>query len=44
MPDAPFSTTFSLVMTTIVPFNLVRGFVLVILTALVYKRISRVIK
>lgn len=44
MPQAEFSAKLSLVLGLIVPFNAVRGLVLVLITSLLYKRISRVIK
>ncbi len=44
MSEAPFAAKLELVMTIMVPFNLVRGFLLAVLTFLLYKRVSRVIK
>lgn len=44
MPQAEFSAKLSLVLGLIVPFNAVRGLVLVLITSILYKRISRVIK
>lgn len=44
MSGVPFINRFELVMSLIVPFNLARGTILSILTFLLYKRISRVIK
>ncbi len=40
MPAAPFNTKLSLVLYTILPFNLVRGFILCVITFLLYKKIS----
>ena len=44
MPNADFSTKFSIVTSLIMPFNLARGTVLSIITVLLYKRISKAIK
>lgn len=44
MPDADFSTRFALAMSTIAPFNLCRGIVLSVITMLIYKKISGLIK
>ncbi len=44
MPDADFATKFKLVMYTIAPFNLVRGTVLSVITMLIYKKISGLVK
>lgn len=44
MANAPFDAKLNLVMTTMVPFNFIRGTVLAILTVLLYKKISKVIK
>jgi len=40
MPAAPFHAKMTLVLSTMLPFNAVRGFVLSLLTLLLYKRIS----
>ncbi len=44
MKGADFITKFNLVISMIVPFNIFRGLVLVLITSLLYKRISKVIK
>ena len=44
MPTAPFSTKMSLVLFTILPFNVVRGLALSLITFLIYKKISPIIK
>ena len=44
MPGVAFLEKFRLVMYTILPFNLVKGAVISILTLLLYKRISKAIK
>ena len=40
MPTAPFDAKMNLVLFTILPFNLVRGLVLSVITFLIYKKIS----
>ncbi len=40
MPTAPLSVKMSLVLYTILPFNLVRGVVISVITLLIYKKIS----
>lgn len=44
MPQAPFIQKFQLALYTILPFNIVKGVVISILTLLLYKRISKAIK
>ena len=44
MPTAPISVTMPLVLGTILPFNLVKGAVISLITMLIYKRISPIIK
>ncbi|MEE0943831.1 MAG: ECF transporter S component [Clostridia bacterium] len=44
MPTAPFDTKLNLVLFTILPFNIVRGLALSLITFLIYKRISPIIK
>ncbi len=44
MPQTEIGTRMSMVFEMIVPFNIVRGAVLSVITVLLYKRISRVIK
>ena len=44
MPTAEFSFKMNLVLGTILPFNLVKGFALSLITVLVYKKISKLIK
>ncbi len=44
MPTADFASKLHLVMYTIAPFNLVRGAVLSVITMLIYKKISGLIK
>ena len=43
MPSAPFSVKMNLVLFTILPFNLVKGVVLSVLTLLLYKKISPIL-
>ena len=44
MPTAPFDAKLTLSLFTITPFNLVRGLVLSLITLLIYKKLSPVIK
>lgn len=44
MPTAPFAVKLNLVLFTILPFNLVRGLVLSLITFFIYKKISPIIK
>lgn len=44
MPTAPFNAKFNLVLFTILPFNIVRGLALSVITFFIYKRISPIIK
>jgi len=44
MPNADFAARFSLALTTITPFNLVKGIVLSIITFFIYKPLSPIIK
>lgn len=44
MKDADFIEKFNLTLHTITPFNIVKGIVLSVITMLIYKRISRLIK
>lgn len=44
MPDAPKEVIYTLVMGTILPFNIAKGFVISLITVLLYKRISKIIK
>ena len=44
MPNADYSSKLALVMTTILPFNFVKGIVISFITVLIYKKVSRVIK
>lgn len=44
MASAPFSTKMNLTLYTILPFNLVRGAALSLITIFIYKRLSRIIK
>ena len=44
MPTAPFDVKLNLVLFTILPFNIVRGLVLSLITFLIYKKISPMIK
>ncbi len=43
MPTAPFVQKYQLVMFTILPFNIVKGIVISLLTLLLYKKISKII-
>ena len=44
MPTAPFETKLNLVLYTIFPFNIVRGLSISLITFLIYKKISPIIK
>ena len=44
MPTAPFDVKLALALSTILPFNLVRGAVLSAITLLIYKKLSPIIK
>ena len=44
MPDAPMSVVMPIVLGTILPFNIVKGIVTSVITMLIYKRISPIIK
>ena len=44
MRDVAFSAKLNLTLYTIVPFNFIRGIVLSVITILIYKRISKLIK
>ncbi len=44
MPDAPISSVMPLVLGTILPFNLVKGVVISVITMLIYKKISPILK
>ncbi len=44
MPQASFDAKMNLVLATILPFNLVRGAALSVITMLIYKRISPILK
>ena len=44
MKDVPFGARLELVLQLILPFNLAKGFVISIITVLVYKKISKLIK
>lgn len=44
MPAAPFGVKMNIALTTILPFNLVRGTVLSLITLLIYKKLSPIIK
>lgn len=44
MPAAPFDVKLALALSTITPFNLVKGVVLSLITALIYKKLSPIIK
>lgn len=44
MPTAPFDVKLVLALSTILPFNLVRGAVLSLITLLIYKKLSPIIK
>lgn len=44
VPNLSFSERFSLVLTLITPFNLCKGFLLSVITAAIYKKISPVLK
>jgi riboflavin transporter FmnP len=44
MPTAPFDVKLILALSTILPFNLVRGAVLSLITLLIYKKLSPIIK
>lgn len=44
MPTAPFDVKLMLALSTILPFNLVRGAVLSLITLLIYKKLSPIIK
>ena len=44
MPSAPFNTKINLVMLTILPFNIVKGIVVSIITLLIYKKLSPILK
>jgi len=44
MPDAPREVIYGLVMGTILPFNIAKGFVISLITFFLYKRISKIIK
>ncbi len=44
MPTAPFGAKLNLVLYTITPFNIVKGIVIALITMLIYKRISPLIK
>lgn len=44
MPNAPLSAKMNLVLATILPFNAVRGVALSVITMLIYKKISPILK
>lgn len=44
MPTAPFSAKFELVLYTILPFNLAKGAVVSLITMLIYKKLSPILK
>lgn len=44
MPQAPTSVKMNLVLATILPFNLAKGVVISVITMLIYKRISPILK
>lgn len=44
LKDVPFSGKLELVLTTILPFNLIKGAAISVITVLVYKKISKLIK
>ncbi len=44
MSNAPFDVKINLVLATILPFNLIKGTVISIITLIIYKRISPIIK
>lgn len=44
MPNADFSSKFNLVLGTILPFNIIKGITISIITILIYKKISNYIK
>lgn len=44
MPDAPISSVMPLVLGTILPFNIVKGIVVSVITMLIYKKISPILK
>ena len=44
MPDAPVSVKLNLVLATILPFNIVKGVVVSVITMLIYKKISPILK
>lgn len=44
MPDAPAAVKMNLVLATILPFNLVKGAAISVITMLIYKRISPILK
>ena len=44
MPDAPFEVLLNIVLYTILPFNIVKGIVISIITIVIYKKLSPILK
>jgi riboflavin transporter FmnP len=44
MPQAPFDVKMDLVLYTILPFNFIKGTVVSLITLLVYKKLSPILK
>lgn len=44
MPDAPINVIWAMILSTVTPFNIVKGIVLSVITLLIYKKLSPIIK
>lgn len=44
MPDAPKNVIWTMILSTVTPFNIVKGIVLSVITLLIYKKLSPIIK
>ena len=44
MPDAPKNVIWAMILSTVTPFNIVKGIVLSVITLLIYKKLSPIIK
>lgn len=44
MPDAPKNVIWAMIISTVTPFNIVKGIVLSVITLLIYKKLSPIIK
>ena len=44
MPDAPKNVVWAMILSTVTPFNIVKGIVLSVITLLIYKKLSPIIK